>query len=43
MTPAQLLKLSDDDPRFGRLRERGLYAEWDPQISWVDDCATATS
>ena len=28
-TPAQLLKLSDDDPRFGRLRERGLYAEWD--------------
>ena len=29
-TPAQLLKLSDDDPRFGRLRERGLYAEWDP-------------
>ena len=30
VTPAQLLKLSDDDPRFGRLRERGLYAEWDP-------------
>jgi hypothetical protein len=29
-TPAQLLKLSDDDPRFGRLRERGLYAEWNP-------------
>ena len=29
VTPAQLLKLSDDDPRFGRLRERGLYAEWD--------------
>ena len=24
VTPAQLLKLSDDDPRFGRLRERGL-------------------
>ena len=30
VTPAQLLKLSDDDPRFGRLRERGLYAEWNP-------------
>ena len=30
VTPAQLLKLSDDDTRFGRLRERGLYAEWDP-------------
>ena len=29
-TPAQLLKLSDDDPRFGRLRAKGLYSAWDP-------------
>ena len=42
-TPAQLLKLSDDDPRFGRLRERGLYAEWDPS-NFIDRRSdTATS
>lgn len=29
-TPAQLLKLSDDDPSFGRLRAKGLYSAWDP-------------